>query len=167
MELSNKRVRTKTVTAAANKHDDTTITIETYDVRFDTYHGLITLKKRTFSDDPTHVYYTFIGPFYRLNINCNTERHMMHRPYTQIDAQDRHMPSIDSRVNTDDADNTDNTDEDNNTDDDNKYEMVVSTVSYSTKFNAAETRLLADNFTLAANALHWMNEATEAIYETL
>ena len=158
MELSNKRVRTKTVTAAANRHDDTTITIETYDVRFDTYHGLITLKKHTFSDDPTHVYYTFIGPFYRLNVNCNTERHMMHRPYTQIDAQDRHMPSIDSRVHTDDTDNTD---------EDNKYEMVVSTVSYSTKFNAAETRLLADNFTLAANALHWMNEAIEAIYETL
>lgn len=162
MELNNKRVRTKTVAAAANKHDDTTITIETYDVHFDTYDGLVTLKKRTFSDDPTHVYYTFIGPFYRLNVNCNTERHMMHRPYTQIDAQDRHMPSIDSRVNTDNTDNTDNT---GNTD--NKYEMVVSTVSYSTTFNAAETLKLADNFTLAANALHWMNEAIEAIYETL
>lgn len=161
MKLSNKRVRTKTVAAAANKHDDTTITIETYDVRFDTYDGLVTLKKRTFSDDPTRVFYTFIGPFYRLNVDCDTERHIIHRPYTQIDAQDRHMPSIDSRVNTDNADNTDNTD------DDNKYEMVVSTVSYSTTFNAAETRLLADNFTLAANALCWMNEAIEAIYETL
>lgn len=152
MQLNNKRIETIPV----DEQPDAVKTVEHYDVQFDSFDGVITLEKRTRTNDvgSEEIGYTFASKYYQLSTGYFPKTNEMYPPLVLVVADEtgqyhENMPFIDSKFNR--ADN-------------NHWAMFVVDTVFEKAFNAEETLKLAENYAIAGRELNWMNEAVQAIY---